>query len=52
MTAFGDVKRATLICDSGVAVSVVHTLLQGVKHSVRCIPGRKFVTASGEPIGK
>jgi hypothetical protein len=53
MTAFGDVKRATLICDSGAAVSVVHTkLLQGVKHSVRCIPGRKFVTANGEPIGK
>ena len=53
MTAYGDVKRATLICDSGAAVSVVHTkLLEGVKHTVRCIPGRKFVTANGEPIGK
>ena len=53
MTAYGDVKRATLICDSGAAVSVVHAkLLEGVKHTVRCIPGRKFVTANGEPIGK
>ena len=52
ITAFGDVKRATLICDSGAAVSVVHTnLLRGVKHTVRCMPNRKFVTANGEPIG-
>ena len=52
ITAFGDVKRATLICDSGAAVSVVHTnLLRGVKHTVRSMPNRKFVTANGEPIG-
>ena len=52
ITAFGDVKRATLICDSGAAVSVVHTnLLRGVKHTVRSMPNRKFVTANGDPIG-
>ena len=50
--AFGDAKKTTLICDSGAAVSVVHSkLLDGVEHSVKCIPSRKFVTANGKPIG-
>lgn len=53
ITEFGDAKRATLICDSGAAVSVVHTnLLRGVKHTVRSMPNRRFVTANGKKIGK
>jgi hypothetical protein len=52
ITAFGDVKRATLIYDSGAAVSVVHAkFLRGVKHTVRSMPNQKFVNENGEPIG-
>ena len=47
------IKRVTRIFDVCAAMPVVHSkLLRNVKHSVRCIPGRKFVTANSKPIGR
>ena len=52
LTLQNDIRKTTMILDSGASVSVVYSsLLEGVKKSTRRIAGRKFVTANGENIG-